>query len=530
MTNAGNLRVTILTPFYWLNSSERVYPVYIDPTTNTYYKKEIDYYPINNNLNEYYFNATNAEQRINDIQNYWAKNDVCLGLYFSNTWHEFCGDSLNWIWYNSTNFTTYMNLTGTAELNYAGYTVGAKVEYYLGKDYPEVLETVTLENTGNKDISDSYLKIKTHDIRVNLTYDNNTFRLNTTSFWEEWSGWKEYLLDQSNLDLFYTENDLSTRKYAIFDNSTESWVEMLWNNSYWKNGMINRMNYNLSVKKGSEVTAPIDLVFLTGSFNKNDVITTNFKWADAVKQNLAEVNKTYQDLVEWWRKITSSAEAEKTELHLQDWNVSIEMKPDGIVHVNSHLKSFNNNVSILLSFQIIAWKFGCFGFIKPGEWNTMRCAENKTTIQDIYKEFAEEELKMTTGSAENFSYIVPISVNNINGYLISYQFNTTPSEIEIFKKGRVKLPFIFDVKEYEQVQDFDFNFSYTGTSNCIDIGLPRFTNTTLNVTMLSSISNYTLPQEIVIENYTTGNSLIARIRVWPYNGLSKPLLNANICS
>jgi hypothetical protein len=124
-----------------------------------------------------------------------------------------------------------MNLTGNAELKYAGYTVDAKVEYYLGKDYPEILGRVTFENIGTKNITDTYIKIKTHDIRVNLTYDSDTFRVNTTSFWEVWSGWKEYFLDQSSLDLFYTENDLATRKYSIFDNSTESWVELEWSDS-----------------------------------------------------------------------------------------------------------------------------------------------------------------------------------------------------------------------------------------------------------------------------------------------------------
>jgi len=35
MTSFGNLRIDLLTPFSWLNDSERVYPVYIDPTTTT---------------------------------------------------------------------------------------------------------------------------------------------------------------------------------------------------------------------------------------------------------------------------------------------------------------------------------------------------------------------------------------------------------------------------------------------------------------------------------------------------------------
>jgi len=542
MTNFGNLRVDILTPFSWLNSSERVYPITIDPTTKLVYNTTIDYYSINNTLNGYYFNATNAEQRIDDIQNYWAKNDVCIGLYFGNRWHEFCGDSLDWVWYNSTNFKTYMNLTGTAELKYAGYTVDVNVEYYLGQDYPEVLGTVTLENTGNKDISDSYLKIKTHDIRVNLTYDNNTFRVNTTSFWEAWSGWKEYLLDQSGLDLFYTENNLASRKYSIFDNSTESWVELNWNNSYWKNGIGNSMNYNLTVKKGSEINAPIDLVLLTGNVNKNDVITTNFKWADAIKQNFTENYEIYQNKTIEYGAIIKDSYENGTQYYLTDTNMTIEMSSNKIARVSSKKFKQLDMFKAASLFTGIASRFDCFSYRISGGNDVVYCPENQTSDKEITFLRAKEELTLPERNA-NYSYTIPyllvkdqtgvlenldytFTINNIN-------YNSSSFEDMFYRIGRTKLHSIFNFDLEGWAFDIDVNFSNVDASSyCIKFPLPRFANLTVNVTLPIGIKNYTFGRnEFIIENYTIGTSAIARIKPYPCcDIIGVTLQSAQVCS
>ena len=79
--------------------------------------------------------------------------------------------------------------------------------------------------------------------------------------------------------------------------------------------------------------------------------------------------------------------------------------------------------------------------------------------------------------------------------------------------------------------DFTVDFGYTGTSHCIKFPIPRYANVTLNVTMLSPIANFTLPQNFVVYNYTQGNSLLAKIRVYPCCGIKNvPLQGAEVCS
>ena len=536
----GKLYTVIKTPYSWLNDSARVYPVTIDPTINIDYNTTIDHYSINNTLNDYFFNITST-QNIDDILDYWAKNNVCLGLYFGNVWHEFCGDSLDWIWYNSTNFTTYMNLTGTADLEYAGYNVNARVEYYIGEDYPEVRGNVNFENVGYKDISDSYIKINTHDIRVNLTYDNDTFRVNTTSFWEAWSGWKQYFLDQSSLDLFYTENDLATRKYVIFDNATESWVEMEWNNSYWKNGISNSMNYNLTVKKGSETNAPIDLVFLTGSFDKNDVISTNFRWSDAIKQNFTESMKIFENYGERFIAMLNDAYVNGTQYYLQDFNMSIEVKSGNNIHVIENVFLTPSAYELITDmFMSTAWKFECFQFPTGDSYNTIRCPENQTTVLDIHKSFAEQEIQLKERNT-SVSYSIPyLLLNNETGVLDNYTillgsngYNFSSVENPMFRRGRVKLPSLFDIVEPKTNLEFDVNYpTVQGPSYCVIFPIPRYANLTINVTMPYPISNYTFGiSQFIIENYTIGNSVIARIKPYPCCGVTEVGLQpAEVCS
>jgi len=523
----------------WFNQS--CFPYWINPEIKFNYEKEIDSYKINNDLNEYYFNATST-LNINDIKDYWAKNDVCLGLYFGNVWHEFCGDSLDWTWYNSTNFKTYMNLTGDAELKYAGYTVNTKVEYYLEKDYPEVLGTITLENTGNKDISDSYLKINTHDIRVNLTYDNNTFRVNTSSFWEAWSGWKEYFLNQPSLDVFYTENDLTSRKYSIFDNSTESWVEMSWNNSYWKNGISNNMNYNLSVKKGSEVNAPVDLMFLTGSFNKNDKITTNFKWADAIKQDYISTDEYFDSEITKLTNLAEDSIVNGTQYHLRDINFTLVMDSNKKVNISILMynisKILGNSIS---SYTAIRNKFDCVNYYVGNETLTY-CPNDTTSDKEITIKIVNLTLQLPERDV-NFSmppqYLL---VNNKTGVLTKYDmnmrmngknYNLSSLEYEMFRLARVKLPSVFkstyDEYQFDLVVDFS---SVNETSYCIKFPIQKFSNLFINITLPIGIKNYTFGRpEFIVENYTLENSAIARIKPYPCCNITGVTLQpGEVCS
>jgi len=491
-----------------------------------------DVWHIWNELNDYYFNATTAEQMSNDIKNYWTRNDICFDFYINNIWSEHCSDSLTWLWYNSTDFKTYMSLTGTAELSYAGYIVDVKVEYYLEEDYPEMLEKVRLENIGNKDIANSQIKIKIHDINVNTTVENDVFRVNTTSFWEPWSGYSEYWLNESPLDLFYTQNDLISRKYEIFDKDTESWVELEWNDNYWKNNKKYDLNYILAVKKNNEPNALVDLILLTGPFNKNDVITTNFKWANAIKQNHTELYEEYNKLVDWWYDRKSQALATGTELYVYDMNMTIEMKSNGVVNTDISSQCLNENISSMMNYLSIGWKFGCFEFPKVNGLNTIRCSANRTNIIEIYTDFASEEIKQREKYQHiNYSYTMGyLFVDNKTGNLTNYEYNFSKTEDELFLIGRVKLPSVLGIKNYNEITKYDTNFSYIGNSHCLIFSLPPYSNVTLNVTMLSPVINFTLPQEIVIENYTEGNSLFARMKVYPCCRLTGLHLIGEVCS
>ncbi len=521
MTRFGNLAVAIMTPFSWLNLLERVYPVYIDPTVATYYNKEIDHYSINNALNDYYFNATNAEQRANDIQNYWTKNDVCLGLHFDNTWHEFCGDSFDWVWYNSTDFATYMNLTGTAELKYAGYTVDTTVKYYLGEDYPEVRGVVTLENLGNKDISDSYIKIKTHDINVDATAEKDTVRINTTSFWEPWSGYSEYWLNES-LNLVYTQDDLVSRKFAVFDNDTESWVELEWNDSYWRNDVENSMNYLMTVNKGSEFNAPVDLKLGTGTLNQNDIVTTNFIWADAVKQNFSNSEEYYNNLVDTIQSFGLDAYENGTQFYAQDLNMSLEMTSNNAIHVKFRNVFINDTALAEIQFRFIAWKFSCFRLPKVNSFDTFRCPENNTDLRNIIVSFSEQEIQLRERDIGTCYSIPYLLLNNYTGILENFtgtfnSKNISTTENENFRKGRIKLSSLFEVENFVDEWEFDVRFpDVNGNSHCINFPIPKHANLTINVTMMNSISNYTFGRsEFIIKNYTEGNSAIAHIKPYP---------------
>ncbi len=62
--------------------------------------------------------------------------------------------------------------------------------------------------------------------------------------------------------------------------------------------------------------------------------------------------------------------------------------------------------------------------------------------------------------------------------------------------------------------------------------IPRYTNISLNVTMLNPVVNYTLGRpEFIIENYTLDNSLIAKIKPYPCCDIKNiSLQTAEICS
>jgi hypothetical protein len=124
-------------------------------------------------------------------------------------------------------------------------------------------------------------------------------------------------------------------------------------------------------------------------------------------------------------------------------------------------------------------------------------------------------------------------VDGKTGNLTSHDLNTNPSEEECYKRARLRLDSVFEIEKHEAIREFMIDFGYTGDSHCVEFPLPRYSNITLNVTMPSPIANFTLGNypEIVIYNYTQGNSLIARIRVYPCCGIKNMTMQkAEVCS
>jgi len=296
--SAPFLQIAVYYPYDWLLNA--TFPVIMDPTVAKYYEKEIDYYSINNTLNDYYFNASNAEQRTNDIQNYWSVNDFCLNLYFDSAWHEFCGDSLDWVWYNSTDFTTYTNLTGNTSIEYGSYSTDISLEYYLVSDSSDIRITPRIKNTGNN-ISNLELKIHIHDIKINNTYENDTFRV-TLNVSEDEDLFQNYDLSNTSLNLSFDQTNLTNRSSYLLDfpdsnliNYPDKFGRFIWNKSKWVNEIQSDMDYRLEVEHDSEYNVPVDLILELGSLNESDAVTTNLYWIDDAS---IRYNKTLSRLYE----------------------------------------------------------------------------------------------------------------------------------------------------------------------------------------------------------------------------------------
>jgi hypothetical protein len=273
------------------------------------------------------------------------------------------------------------------------------------------------------------------------------------------------------------------------------------------------MNYNLSVEHHSEYNSPIDLVLHTGTFNVGDFISTNFRLADAPKQNFFMAEEKYQEMLNWWsnQSIEPYRNGEKL---LYELNLTVEMKSDGTVHVETDYQSLNENITSLHMFEAMAWKFGCFEFRKSNGFSTNRCPENNTDLNTILYDFSKEEVKLRNRSIPKFTYSIPyLLVDNKTGDLSTYTNDFTKSEEdESFKQARLKLSSIFYILPYEKDRaktKFDVDFGYTGTSHCIKFAVYRYNNSTINVTMLSPIENYTLPSNFNVESLS-GNNLVAK--------------------
>lgn len=247
-----------------------------------------------------------------------------------------------------------------------------------------------------------------------------------------------------------------------------------------------------------------------------------------------EAKKTYDYWGSWIMNRTQESYESGVELYLHDWNLNIEMMENGEVKVMYNVTTANETVINIYSWHKAIHRFICFEYPEAGSVNTVRCPENRTSVQEFAEEFAGAESENLVLDKKQGVYTYSLSyllIDNQTGNLTFHEFTMNPSEKTCQEEGRKSPNNIFDFKEHDVNMEYNINFSYTGTSHCIKFPVPRYANLTLNVTMLSPIVNFTLPQDYVVYNYIQDNSLIAKIRPYPCCGIKNiNLQSAEVCS
>jgi hypothetical protein len=131
------------------------------------------------------------------------------------------------------------------------------------------------------------------------------------------------------------------------------------------------------------------------------------------------------------------------------------------------------------------------------------------------------------------NYRTQVLLDNETGQTKTFNIQWFPSRDIIYRRGRVNLPAIFDISDTFFIIKIEYyHGDLAGTSHCINFTLPKNGYLNVNVTMLSPIVNYTFGRpEFIEENYTTGNSVIAKIKSYPCCGIKNVSLQiAQICS
>ena len=130
---------------------------------------------------DFYFNESSGIQLTNHYDEYWTHNAFCGGRYTGSQWNDYCSDSLEYIWLVTTDNVSYVNYTGYYEVFWAGKALRFELTYYLELNDTELTVDMHFENIGKKDIPEPLHFIwKINDIRIDMTYENNTYYINGT--------------------------------------------------------------------------------------------------------------------------------------------------------------------------------------------------------------------------------------------------------------------------------------------------------------------------------------------------------------
>jgi len=202
----------------------------------------------------------------------------------------------------------------------------------------------------------------------------------------------------------------------------------------------------------------------------------------------------------------------KNMVYVNDWNMSILLK-NGTAIVNHTIRIVDKNATKVGNFHFIAWHFSCFNFTPFDDYNTSVCPNDASNISEIFRKFAEKEIKLRERNASYTYGISFLLIDNKTGNLTFYKRWMVPSEEEMLEEAKKNLPSLLE-KEVKRTHYINLivDFGFEGTSHCVRFPIPIFSNATINITMPSKIANYSLGdlkfvKYVRVEN----NSLIAGI-------------------
>jgi hypothetical protein len=252
-----------------------------------------------------------------------------------------------------------------------------------------------------------------------------------------------------------------------------------------------------------------------------------------------QIVQDYRNWEEWIKNKTYQAYLNGEEVYFQDFNINISLegnKTEVRILVNqTPLVNLNENASLFM-LSIVFPKFVCFKYSHLNNVS-LACPENYTNYNETFGLLAKEEINQTYQVPEyattSFS-MLNLLVDNKTGNLTYYSLKKNFDENEMIK--RIKINPLTAKNYYNNLTtelNFSVDYNLSGNSHCIKFLIPRYSNVTLNVTMPSVITNFTLGNypEIIVYNYTNSNNLLAKIRVYPCCGIQNMTMQeAEVCS
>ncbi|MEM7819004.1 MAG: hypothetical protein QW403_02570 [Candidatus Aenigmatarchaeota archaeon] len=251
------------------------------PRNSTFleYNSTTQTFKIWNDQEVYWINKTSGLQITQDLPNWWSKNWICINATAGNFKFEgICTDSFELTWTNATNEeATWVELNGTSKEYTApgGYKFYFKVRYFL-KDHDRKLSVSFYGyNTGSKAIDDLWFWWKTTEIKINNSYEDNAFVINSTLNEVE-------VYDLHGLDAIFNSTYLKEKKYEVHKRNYKDLV--LWR---IRLDWLSDYDYELNVSDEGQYNSVITLKQHIGSVAPGEEKNSEFYWEDASGYTLA---------------------------------------------------------------------------------------------------------------------------------------------------------------------------------------------------------------------------------------------------